>query len=1150
MQFSAHPLDLVIFIAFLLITLVVGLSYGRQTKTIQDYALGGKNFATPILTATIVATWTSGWVLALILEKVYTEGLYFIIAITGDALALLFIGRFLAGRAGEFLDNVSVAETMGKLYGKRARIITAIAGIAKAIGIVAVQFKVSAKVLGLLFGLQGTSAAFFAAGIVILYSTFGGIRAVTFTDAFQFITFGIFIPVLALVVWNSVKNSINFIGLFTTDPLFSLTELINSPTRWGACLSLMLFFAVSGMGPALFQRISMARNVKQAKNAFTNAFVLYMGIILFMVWLATLIRASRPNIEPGLLLSYVIDRYAYIGLKGGVTAGIMAMVMSTADSYINTASVLFTHDIVGLLHIKSKRPVLVARVFAFSIGVLGLCLALVMNDLLEIALLVASLYIPMITAPLLLALFGFRTSKRVVLAAMAVGFVSMVICRILFKNIDSVIPGLLANLVTLLSSHYLLGEPGGWQKVAPDSPLGIERAARKEARKRRLQTIKNFRLYPYLQQSLPQQEHFYSLLGLYAMVATYSALYTIDPTDVKAYGTIYEGIVHTGLFITTALLTYPIWPPMLRSERFITFFWPLSIGVILFVAGALIVLMSHFHPIQMMVLVINLLIAVLLLQWPLALCLALAGVSLAVWIFRQHTGELLPWSELGSIQFRMIYGLLIFTSLLIALFTHKNAYKQLGKRNEVLTRLDQESKASLLQAAVEHNKALQAVQSSSMAQLLTIAKDLQTIQVTGVESEKLHAIQAALVPVAFQLQGIDARAKDYLRLQITTFPIQSWLETVQEKLREKDITQLVFLQQQRQHSALTGDLAQLTTLLTKSIVALQVQAEEQEKNPTIILALEDTLLSYALPDVAEGYTRQVPALRIAITTKDTLPPLPPSYEPSLASTTPTAPDTPEALEQFANGRIIKAHYGYAAVSTHTLLYVIPTDVKQIRPKDMDKHYMELGVAPERADDHFKNDTVDAQAQEQEFLAAVKQRSKADVSLIKIALELIKWYHGPVKRHTQEPFYLHPLAVAHIVLDYDQDEATLLGALLHDTVEDTSMLIQHIETVFGKETAAVVDLVTHLQSMPGSLYKVKLTAEENLRMLERAGNKRGLYVKLADRMHNIRTIKGHKKVEKRKLIAEETMQFFVPLAERLGLQAAAEELKKQCSEVLA
>ena len=136
------------------------------------------------------------------------------------------------------------------------------------------------------------------------------------------------------------------------------------------------------------------------------------------------------------------------------------------------------------------------------------------------------------------------------------------------------------------------------------------------------------------------------------------------------------------------------------------------------------------------------------------------------------------------------------------------------------------------------------------------------------------------------------------------------------------------------------------------------------------------------------------------------------------------------------------------------------------------------------------------------------------------------------------------------MDYDQDEATIVGALLHDTVEDTPMLLTHIEALFGKDTAEVVDLVTHLQSIPGSMYKIKLSAEENLKMLGNTFNRRGLYVKLADRMHNMRTINGHPKVSKRKLVARETMDFFVPLAKKLGLKEAAAEFEKMCKEVFA
>lgn len=136
-----------------------------------------------------------------------------------------------------------------------------------------------------------------------------------------------------------------------------------------------------------------------------------------------------------------------------------------------------------------------------------------------------------------------------------------------------------------------------------------------------------------------------------------------------------------------------------------------------------------------------------------------------------------------------------------------------------------------------------------------------------------------------------------------------------------------------------------------------------------------------------------------------------------------------------------------------------------------------------------------------------------------------------------------------MLDYDQHESTIIGALLHDTVEDTPMLLQHIETVFGKKTSEVVDLVTHLQSIEGSIYKIKMSASENLQMLDQAGNTRGLYVKLADRMHNMMTVNGHPKVSKRKEVAQETLEFFVPLAKRLKLPAVAEKLQAMCEEVM-
>jgi (p)ppGpp synthase/HD superfamily hydrolase len=103
------------------------------------------------------------------------------------------------------------------------------------------------------------------------------------------------------------------------------------------------------------------------------------------------------------------------------------------------------------------------------------------------------------------------------------------------------------------------------------------------------------------------------------------------------------------------------------------------------------------------------------------------------------------------------------------------------------------------------------------------------------------------------------------------------------------------------------------------------------------------------------------------------------------------------------------------------------------------------------------------------------------------------------------FYLHPIEVAQIVLDYSPDEATVLGALLHDTVEDTPMLLESIATMFGQEVARIVDGVPHLESRKDSPHKVKFSSHENILSLLEVKNKRAWHVKLADKLHNMRTI---------------------------------------------
>jgi RelA/SpoT family (p)ppGpp synthetase len=166
---------------------------------------------------------------------------------------------------------------------------------------------------------------------------------------------------------------------------------------------------------------------------------------------------------------------------------------------------------------------------------------------------------------------------------------------------------------------------------------------------------------------------------------------------------------------------------------------------------------------------------------------------------------------------------------------------------------------------------------------------------------------------------------------------------------------------------------------------------------------------------------------------------------------------------------------------------------------------------------------------------------ADEALLNRAYVYAMQMHGQQKRASGDPYISHPLEVAAILVDLKLDDATIASALLHDTIEDTSATRDEIDEKFGKEIGALVDGLTKIAKL--DLVTHKAEQAENFRKLLIAitSDVRVLLVKLADRLHNMRTLE-HVRPEKRKRIAEETMDIYAPLAARMGMQELREELE--------
>jgi guanosine-3',5'-bis(diphosphate) 3'-pyrophosphohydrolase len=173
-----------------------------------------------------------------------------------------------------------------------------------------------------------------------------------------------------------------------------------------------------------------------------------------------------------------------------------------------------------------------------------------------------------------------------------------------------------------------------------------------------------------------------------------------------------------------------------------------------------------------------------------------------------------------------------------------------------------------------------------------------------------------------------------------------------------------------------------------------------------------------------------------------------------------------------------------------------------------------------------------------------QRYKPDVNeaLLNRAYVYAMQKHGHQKRASGDPYFSHPLEVAAILTDMHLDESTIAVALLHDTIEDTTATRAEIDELFGADIGKLVEGLTKLKKL--DLVSKKAEQAENLRKLLLAISEdvRVLLVKLADRLHNMRTL-DHVPENKRLRIAEETMEIYAPLAGRMGMQGMREELEE-------
>ncbi len=462
-------MPLLIVLAFFLLTLVVGYYFSRQKITFREYAVGNKQFTTATLVATVMATNWGGGGLVRTVQLVHNLGLVWVVFMTTNQLSFWVASRLMV-RMGPFMQNLSLPENIGRVYGKWPRVVASIFCILSSVVTIALQINVIKVAIGTCFESINPQLLTVAATLVVIfYSTFGGVRAVTFTDVLQLLTFCIVIPILAWFMFLKTDKSITEIAIclqnhakFQSQNVFRLDkQFFGYFFLWLS--SLISIFSSS----ANMQRIYMCADIIQAKKTFRYSGLFSLLLVTLIVSIGAFIFVAAPDLPVEEVWKYVYVNIPVV-FKGFLAISLLAMAMSTADSNINACSVIISHDIMEVVGKPGAafytHQLRFSRWVSCAAGLLAMGVAFYTEDLLKLLSLVLDISLPVITAPLILALYGFRGTSRTALIGMGVGVGSIALWKYFIEShtgISGALPCMLLNGLAMLIAHYRFDQPDG-----------------------------------------------------------------------------------------------------------------------------------------------------------------------------------------------------------------------------------------------------------------------------------------------------------------------------------------------------------------------------------------------------------------------------------------------------------------------------------------------------------------------------------------------------------------------------------------------------------------------------------------------------------------------------------------------------------------
>ncbi|ALN41124.1 sodium:pantothenate symporter [Rickettsia rhipicephali] len=447
------PIDNIIVFIYLISILLIGIYYQAKHSSFKNYANVESKAQNSklLLIATIFASSVGGATTFGIMEKAFLGYEYYayalILTIPIDILIAIYIVPLIAKHYGA----ESIGDILSTYYGNIGRFIGGVSSVIVSVGFLAAQISVSGYIFQYILEINYVNGVILSYSIVLIYTTIGGLQSIVFTNLLQFLAMIIAIPTITFISLNKI-GFVDFINnLPTENTNFDQSNLLSYT------IAAALSFSVMNLYPTFIQRALINKNPTQTTKAIYAKSAIYFFFLICITLNGLIAYKLYPNQPSNLVLPYLINQIIPTLIQGIVMSGLLAAVMSTADSDLNVTSIAIVKDIINpIFKVKNQQQLLlIARIINVIIGSVAIIVALKFSNVIDLVVFFTGFWGPVILIPLITTLFGIKTSKTIMILSSLGGAATFLIWEyyslsLQYFNLRGVFIGTMASLVIFI----------------------------------------------------------------------------------------------------------------------------------------------------------------------------------------------------------------------------------------------------------------------------------------------------------------------------------------------------------------------------------------------------------------------------------------------------------------------------------------------------------------------------------------------------------------------------------------------------------------------------------------------------------------------------------------------------------------------------